>query len=169
MHLALGTGPKRFAQDLTKSPLSPGPVLENYFGQAKQGYRPRALLVEDNPINLKLLVTFIEKLGYPYATATDGLEAVQAYQSSNGRFDIIFIDIQMPIMDGMAASCEIRKFEQQNGLERTPIIALTGLASADAQEQAVLSGIDLFLTKPVPLRRLRAVVEEHCPAPRGEG
>lgn len=67
----------------------------------------------------------------------------------------------MPNMDGMVASHEIRKFEQQNSLSRTPIIALTGLASTDAQEQATLSGVDLFLTKPVPLKKLKAVLEDH--------
>jgi CheY-like chemotaxis protein len=71
------------------------------------------------------------------------------------------IDIQMPNMDGMVASREIRKFEQHNSLSRTPIIALTGLASTDAQEQATLSGVDLFLTKPVPLKKLKAVLEDH--------
>jgi CheY-like chemotaxis protein len=75
----------------------------------------------------------------------------------------------MPNMDGMVASYEIRKFEQQNSLSRSPIIALTGLASADAHEQAVLSGIDLFLTKPVPLKKLKAVIEDHFPPSGGNG
>jgi CheY-like chemotaxis protein len=75
----------------------------------------------------------------------------------------------MPNMDGMVASYEIRKFEQQNMLKRTSIIALTGLASVDAQEQATLSGIDLFLTKPVPLRKLKAVLEDHFPSPGMNG
>lgn len=71
----------------------------------------------------------------------------------------------MPNMDGIAASYEIRKFEQRNRLKRTPIVALTSLASADAQEQATLSGADLFLTKPVPLKKLKAVLEDHFPSP----
>ncbi len=79
------------------------------------------------------------------------------------------IDIQMPNMDGMVASYEIRKFEQQNLLSRKPIIALTGLASTDAREQASLSGIDIFLTKPVPLKKVKAVLEEHFPSPGTNG
>ena len=75
----------------------------------------------------------------------------------------------MPNMDGMVASYEIRKFEQQNMLKRTSIIALTGLASVDAQEQATLSGVDLFLTKPVPLKKLKAVLEDHFPSPGTNG
>jgi CheY-like chemotaxis protein len=75
----------------------------------------------------------------------------------------------MPNMDGMVASYEIRQFERLNSLNRTPIIALTGLASADAQEQATLSGIDLFLTKPVPLKKLKAVLEDYFPSPDAKG
>lgn len=66
----------------------------------------------------------------------------------------------MPIMDGLTASLEIRRFEEQAGLKRTPIIAITGLASADAQEQAKLSGIDSLLTKPVSMKTLRNIIEE---------
>ena len=126
----------------------------------------------------------MEKLGQSYVTATDGLEAVKAYQAATGKFDIVFMgkrqlqvliivsscrqvitDIQMPNMDGMLASSEIRKFEHQNRLNRTTIIALTGLASTDVQEQAILSGIDLFLTKPVPLKSLKALIDAQFPAP----
>jgi CheY-like chemotaxis protein len=70
-------------------------------------------------------------------------------------------------MDGMQASTEIRKLEQEASLNRTTIVALTGLASADAQEQAIRSGIDLFLTKPVPLRSLKALIEERFPPSLG--
>ncbi len=169
MHLELNSDHRTFAQDVTQSPLSPSLIPVDSLEQTlQQKPGPRVLLVEDNPINLKLLVTFIRKLGYSYATATDGLQAVQAYTSAHGEFDIIFMDIQMPRMDGMVASYEIRKFEAQEGVERTTIIALTGLASADAQEQAVVSGFDLFLTKPVPLKSLRAVMEERFPSSGGE-
>lgn len=75
----------------------------------------------------------------------------------------------MPNMDGFVASYEIRKYEQENSLSRTPNIVLTGLASADAHEQAVLSGIDLFLTKPVPLKKLKDVIEDHSPPSSGNG
>lgn len=130
----------------------------------------------------------MEKLGHHYVTATDGLEAVKAYQAAIGKFDIIFMgkdhhqlsiivfsyrqattDIQMPNTDGMLASSEIRKFEHQIHLNRTIIVALTGLASTDAQEQALLSGIDLFLTKPAPLRNLKALIDERFPGLNGVG
>jgi signal transduction histidine kinase/DNA-binding NarL/FixJ family response regulator len=144
------------------APLAANPVRPR-AAKVNNGNGPRALLVEDNPINLKLLTTFMAKLKHPYLTATDGLEAVAAYKSAASSIDIILMDIQMPNMDGMQASYEIRKFEQASGLgRRVTIVALTGLASADAQEMAMLSGIDLFLTKPVPLRSLRVLMEERA-------
>lgn len=66
----------------------------------------------------------------------------------------------MPNMDGLTASLEIRRFEQQLGLKRARIIAVTGLASAEAQEQARMSGIDSLLTKPVPMKTLKRILEE---------
>ena len=101
----------------------------------------------------------MKKLACPYATAMDGLQAVEKYRESSGEFDVIFMDIQMPVMDGLEASCKIRKFEQQESLSRTKIVALTGLASAEAQEQASRSGVDIFLTKPVPMRTLKTLID----------
>lgn len=93
------------------------------------------------------------------------MEAVLAYQAAMGDFGVIFMDIQMPVMNGMRASYEIREFEKQNFLDRSVIVALTGLGSTDAQEEAKTNGIDLFLTKPVPLKSLKTIVEQFFPLP----
>jgi signal transduction histidine kinase/CheY-like chemotaxis protein len=118
------------------------------------------LLVEDNQVNLKLLVMFMQKLKLHYITATNGLEALEAYQTSRGRFDFIFMDISMPVMDGLEAAREIRDFERKVGSKAATIIALTGAASPSVRQEAFSSGINLFLTKPVPLKRLKAIVEK---------
>ena len=102
----------------------------------------------------------MKKLACPYATAMDGLQAVEKYRESFGEFDVIFMDIQMPVMDGLKASCEIRKFERQKSLSRTKIVALTGLDSAEAREQASQSGVDIFLTKPVPMKTLKKMIDD---------
>lgn len=65
----------------------------------------------------------------------------------------------MPVMDGLEATRSIREFEQQRKLPPTMVIALTGLASAGAQQEAFASGVDIFLTKPVPFKELRRVLE----------
>jgi len=120
------------------------------------------LVVDDNPINLKLLSTFMTRVRVPYATAENGLIAVQEYKRlvlANRTVNCVFMDINMPVMDGMTATREIRAFEREVGVRSTSIIALTGLASAEAQRDAFTSGINLFLTKPVRLKEIRALLE----------
>ncbi|KAL0932205.1 sensor histidine kinase response [Colletotrichum truncatum] len=117
------------------------------------------LLVDDNQINLKILSSYMKKLGHKYTTAMDGKQALDAFVESAGRYKCIFMDISMPVMDGFEATREVRVFETKKNLPRCQIFALTGLASAGAQEEAFASGIDLFLTKPVKLKELSKILE----------
>jgi CheY-like chemotaxis protein len=103
----------------------------------------------------------MRKLNCTFETAMDGQQAVNAYLAAQGAFDIIFMDIQMPNKDGMTASTEIRQFEQQKSLKSTLIVAITGLASLEAQQQAAKCGIDSMLTKPVKLKTLEAIIQGH--------
>jgi CheY-like chemotaxis protein len=119
---------------------------------------PEFLLVDDNFINLKILSSYMKKLKQPYQTASDGLEAVTAYEADPGRFSCILMDISMPVMDGFEATRRIRAFESQQGLRPALILALTGLASEEAQREATVSGLDLFLTKPVRLKELGPIL-----------
>lgn len=119
----------------------------------------RVLLVEDNGINLKLLVMYMDRLKIPYETATNGLEALQTYKKSSEGFKLIFMDISMPVMDGLECTREIRKFEHESNIEAAAIVALTGAGSLDAQKEAFNSGIDLYMLKPVPLKQLRSLIE----------
>lgn len=112
------------------------------------------LLVDDNKINLQILVSFMKKLKRPYHTANNGLEALRAYQAEPGGFCCVLMDISMPIMNGLESTRHIREFECTHGRAPATVIALTGLASADVQREAFASGIDMFMTKPVPLREL---------------
>ncbi|KAF5000153.1 hypothetical protein FGRMN_1967 [Fusarium graminum] len=133
-----------------------------------QGYfkTPEFLLVDDNFINLKILSSYMKKLKQPYQTASDGLEAVTAYEADPGRYTCVLMDISMPVMDGFEATRRIRAFESQQGIRPALILALTGLASEEAQREATVSGLDMFLTKPVrlkelgPILRAKGVLEE---------
>ncbi|THW77154.1 hypothetical protein D6D19_02512 [Aureobasidium pullulans] len=122
--------------------------------------RPCLLLVDDNPINLQLLVTYAKKNNHPMLKATDGSLAVSTYKSAHSPDssspppEVILMDISMPIMDGFEASRQIRAFEREKKLKPVVIIALTGLGSSEAQHEAFVSGINLFLTKPVRLKEL---------------
>ena len=124
------------------------------------------LAVDDNPINLRLLRTFVEKLGHRHVLAKNGLEALDAYKDScvdnsplAARIDVILMDINMPEMDGMEATRQIRAHERDNELPPVTIIALTGVASSEAQQEAHASGVNLFLIKPVRLGDLEVVLK----------
>lgn len=100
----------------------------------------------------------MKKLKYKYTTAMDGQEAVDTFQRSPGHYQCVLMDISMPVMDGFEATRQIRAFEREMRLVPAAIFALSGLASADAQQEAFASGIDLFLAKPVRLKELSSIL-----------
>ena len=101
----------------------------------------------------------MKKLKRPYVTAINGLESSEMYSHCRSDYCCILTDISMPIMDGLESARRIRQHERANRLETTPIIALTGLAGAGIQQDAVASGVDMFLTRPVTLKRLVEALE----------
>ncbi|KAL4735911.1 hypothetical protein BDV11DRAFT_23803 [Aspergillus similis] len=127
--------------------------------------RHRILLVEDNQVNLKVIEMCVKNAGFTYETATNGLEALERFKET--QFDVVIMDVSMPVMDGLTATREMRKFErrcrsncQQNqDRKRATIIALTAVLSASTQHEATVSGVDLFLTKPAPLKQLKEMLE----------
>jgi CheY-like chemotaxis protein len=158
------TEPERNRADSVPAPIvSPGtpfPLSSEETPSPSQDYftAPEFLLVDDNFINLKILTSYMKKLKQPYQTATNGQEALSAYEMDSGRYVCILMDISMPIMDGFEATRRIRAFEQRHGLRPALILALTGLASEEAQREAMVSGVDLFLTKPVRLKELGPIL-----------
>ncbi|KAH7360818.1 putative sensor protein gacS [Rhexocercosporidium sp. MPI-PUGE-AT-0058] len=133
--------------------------------EAEKGLR--VLLVEDNEINLKLLIATMRKLKLDHATAVNGLEAFNSYKDCDGKFDVIFMDISMPIMSGIESTRHIRRFEKENGLQPVALIALTGAANPNTRQEAFSSGVDLFLTKPVPMKALRGMLDDFKREGRG--
>ncbi|KAH6881376.1 hypothetical protein BKA58DRAFT_1411 [Alternaria rosae] len=122
----------------------------------------RCLCVDDNPINLRLLRTFVDKLGHQHVLAADGLEALEACKAASdeeSRIDVVLMDINMPIMDGLEATRQIRAHEIRSNLPKVTIIALTGVADTDIQQEANSSGINLFLIKPVRLADLEVILK----------
>ncbi|KAI1310759.1 hypothetical protein F5Y03DRAFT_403085 [Xylaria venustula] len=136
-----------------KPPISPQPA-------SPESREPQKfLLVEDNAINMRILCAYMKKLGRSYATAQDGQVAVDKYLAKPGHFNCLLMDINMPRLDGLQATRRIREFEATNHLEPSAIIALSGLASATVQKEALESGIDLFLTKPVKLQEISQILK----------
>jgi CheY-like chemotaxis protein len=145
------------------APAVPGSSSEPSKSMRPLTPRPlNCLAADDNPINLRLLRTFIDKLHHTYGLATNGREAVEAYVATASdpakRFDVVLMDINMPEMDGLEATRQIRAHERDLGLKPVTIICLTGVASSEAQQEAHVSGVNLFLIKPVRLRELETVL-----------
>jgi CheY-like chemotaxis protein len=114
-------------------------------GPAPAGNGPRVLLAEDNPVNQNLAVRLLEKLGCRVDVADNGREAVAA--AARADYALIFMDCQMPEMDGFEATVAIRKAERAS--RRVPIIALTASAMQGDREECLGAGMDNYLSKPL--------------------
>src|SRR5690606_3834520 len=114
---------------------------------------PRVLSVDDNHANLKLIDAFLRDLGAESETATSGFEALGKVKQQH--FDLVFMDVQMPGMDGIETTQKIRQLE--NG-RHTPIIALTAHALTEEKNHLMRSGFDDYLTKPIDEEQLIAVI-----------
>ncbi|MBF0178244.1 MAG: PAS domain S-box protein [Magnetococcales bacterium] len=116
------------------------------------------LLVEDSIDNQVLIQAFLKEKRFILDVANNGSEGVHHFK--RGRYDLVLMDIQMPVMDGHEATREIRKWETESGLPRTPIIALTAHAMKEAQEKSFAAGCDVHVTKPIRKKRLMALIEQ---------
>jgi signal transduction histidine kinase/ligand-binding sensor domain-containing protein/CheY-like chemotaxis protein/HPt (histidine-containing phosphotransfer) domain-containing protein len=120
----------------------------------------RILLAEDNLVNQKVARGTLEKIGYKVDVVSNGAEAIAAWQT--GRYRLILMDCQMPVMDGYQATREIRL--RETGASRIPIIALTADAMHGAEKQCREAGMDDYLTKPLDRSRLGEVIDRHLAA-----
>lgn len=126
-----------------------------------EGQGPRVgplhiLVTEDNAVNRRATVRLLEKRGHTVATALDGREALDAL--ARGHFDLVLMDIQMPIMDGLEATSAIREKEKNTG-ERMPIVALTASAMKEDRERCLKAGMDGYMSKPIRAEELYSAVE----------
>ncbi len=121
----------------------------------------RILLVEDSIANQKLAMGVLKKWGHAVTVANNGVEAVHSWASQ--RFDLILMDIQMPEMDGLQATAEIREREKTTGTH-TPIIAMTAHAMRGDREECLAAGMDGYVSKPVRMKELQAAIRPFVPA-----
>ncbi|KAJ5970600.1 CheY-like superfamily [Penicillium vulpinum] len=145
-------------EEISEAPL-PAPLVE---GIATSARLARVLVVDDNQINLNLMMTFLKKRQLTELDAAEnGKLAVEAVERMQSGYDIIFMDMSMPVMNGFEATRAIRSLEKDTD-GRTPaiIIALTGLSSSRDESDAMASGVDLFLTKPVSFREVSRLLGE---------
>ncbi len=126
-------------------------------------FRGRLLLAEDNEINQMVAVELLKMAGWQVDVANDGLEAIRAVQRTE--YDAVLMDCQMPEMDGLTASREIRLLEAAGRLARRshdliPIVAFTANASQEDREQCLAAGMNAFAMKPLVIEQLLATIDE---------
>jgi two-component system sensor histidine kinase/response regulator len=117
------------------------------------------LLVDDSDDNRLLIDVFLRKTPHILTTAENGAEGFEKYKA--GKFDLVLMDMHMPVMDGYEATAEIRKWEQVQGLKRTRIIALTANAMQEDENASLDAGCDYHLTKPISKVRLLETIENN--------
>lgn len=125
-----------------------GKTQEALFEPASPSLLGRVLVVEDNQINRKVVSAMLHKQGFAVEVAENGLEALTAITSGR-RPDLILMDVQMPVMDGLEATRRIRDWENEKALPRLPVVALSAAAFAEDQQRCMAAGMDDFLAKPI--------------------
>ena len=128
---------------------------------ASDGPKHFILVVEDSPVNAKLMTRMLEKLGYRPVVATNGLEALNMLRLDPFKYSLALMDCSMPVMDGYEATREIRKLPAPPG--RMPIIALTANVLSDERQRVLDAGMNEYMSKPVFKQALAEVIDRWLP------
>ncbi|HUK31222.1 MAG TPA: response regulator, partial [Candidatus Acidoferrum sp.] len=135
------------------------PESNRFMDRPPTGKTRRFLLAEDNPVNQQLVVKLLERQGHSVVLANNGREVLDALEKAGGNmFDVVLMDIQMPEMDGMEATEEIRLREQKTGAH-IPIVAMTAHAMKGDRERCLAIGMDGYVSKPISLPILTAEID----------
>ncbi|EFK12005.1 PAS domain S-box protein [delta proteobacterium NaphS2] len=150
-----------------------GEIMTQYSVREEMKRSVRILLAEDNPVNQKLAKIMLKKAGYQVEVANNGREAIEILMASRNGFHLIFMDVQMPEMDGFTATREIRRLESEHVLKppqctdfhastiaRIPIIAMTAHAMKGDREACIDAGMDDYITKPIKREGVFSIVEK---------
>ena len=146
---------------LELAPKSAQPLPEPEEKPAAVQAGPRhVLIVDDNATNRMILSHYLRRMGHSFDTATNGQQALAAWEEHD--YDVIVMDIQMPVLDGLEATRELRRREAASGRGYTPIIALSADAMIEKRDTALSVGMDSYLTKPVGLREIEDRIQSIC-------
>lgn len=123
------------------------------------------LLVEDNEINQEIVSAYLEPTGIRIDVAVNGVEAVEKHLASAEKYDLVFMDLHMPIMDGYTATRRIREQETKNGWHKVPIIAMTANAFKEDIERCLNAGMDDHLAKPLDVADTMRILQKYLSTP----
>lgn len=145
-----------------------GKLASGFAGKGVQG---NVLVVEDNDINMEIATQLLQSRGASVDGAVDGIEALTKVSESlpDDAYDLIFMDMQMPNMNGIEATRAIRKFLRDHGRDQIPIVAMTANAFESDREAALEAGMDDFLTKPINIRQLEETLARYLKPCEGDG
>jgi CheY-like chemotaxis protein len=122
------------------------------------------LLVEDNPVNQRVVLAMLRKKGYSIDVANNGQEALEMLEQSERDFDLVLMDVQMPVLDGLETTRAIRR---DSRWLRLPIVAMTAHAMNGDKERCLKAGMNGYLSKPVQAATLIATIEKHLSGASG--
>jgi CheY-like chemotaxis protein len=160
------TLPRRRAVAIAAPAASPALAAGTVGAAAGPGAALRILLAEDNPVNQRVAIVMLRKLGHQVSVVDDGAQAVARAEAET--FDLALMDVQMPHLDGLEASARIRARAALAGKPRLPIIAMTAHAMKGDRERCLEAGMDDYLSKPITLAELAAALDRvmlHASAP----
>jgi signal transduction histidine kinase/DNA-binding response OmpR family regulator/HPt (histidine-containing phosphotransfer) domain-containing protein len=138
----------------------PADIVTRHSVREVQSCRCSVLVVDDVEINRELLRATLEKQGHHVSMAENGRDAVDRFTQAQETFNIVFMDMQMPILDGYGAVREIREFERTRSAKRTPIVAMTAYAMQGDREKCLAADMDAYLSKPARTADIIATLEQ---------
>ncbi len=157
--ITMGKVVKIFAESKLEIPLIEE-VLEDENDGLKKFENIHALVAEDNDISKRIITNILEKYGIEVTVAVDGAKAFELRREND--FDIIFMDIEMPIMDGIESTSKILYYEGVNQFKHIPIIALASDADVTAKEKYLKAGMDDYIAKPIKANSIYELVQKFC-------
>lgn len=122
--------------------------------------KAKLLVAEDNKVNQMVITAMLKKHGFDFDVVANGKEVLDALH--RGGYDLVLMDVQMPVMDGLAATEEIRK--QSSVFSQIPIIAITANALGGDRERYLAAGMNDYIAKPIDLRELLATINRYIKA-----
>jgi CheY-like chemotaxis protein/HPt (histidine-containing phosphotransfer) domain-containing protein len=128
-----------------------------------EGRKMRILVAEDAAVNLLLIQSYLKDPSFAVDAAPNGLAALEKFKS--GSYDLVLMDIHMPVMDGYTATRKIRAWETENQKQHTPMLALTANAFAEERQASLDAGCDAHLVKPIRKAELLETIRKHTQTP----